>query len=69
MRTKKGSKKLKTNKPGKPPTHPSVRCVETGEVYTTYTEAAKAVNGTRVGVSRCVLGIQKHHHGYHFKFK
>lgn len=53
-------------KRGKPITHPKVKCVETGEVYSTYTEAGKAVGGSRYGVRKCCEGTQKHHHGRHY---
>jgi len=56
-------------KRGRPPTHPKVMNKETGDIFDTYTEAAKAIGGSRVGVYRCVTGMQKHHHGYHFIFK
>lgn len=42
--------------------------VEKNLVFDTYTEAAKAVSGHRSGVRRCVIGIQKVHKGYHFKY-
>ena len=41
-------------KKGKPPTHLPVLHVETGNVYSTYTEAAKA------------MGVQSKHKGQHF---
>lgn len=52
--------------PGKPVTHPKVCCLETGEVFDTYTAAADSVGGSRTGIRRCVEGIQKHHKGYHW---
>lgn len=51
---------------GKPVTHPKIRCVETGEVYDTYTEAGKAIGGSRYGIRKCCEGTQKHHHGRHY---
>jgi hypothetical protein len=56
-------------KPGRPVTHPPVKNIETGEVYETYTDAAKAVGGDRHGVRRVSEGTQTHHHGFHFEFK
>ena len=53
-------------KRGRPVTHPKVRCIETGEVYTTYTEAGKEVGGSRHGVRKCCEGTQTHHHGRHY---
>lgn len=62
----------RTNKkyehPGRPVNHPPVMVVETGKIYETYTETAKAVNGDRWGVYRCATGLQKQHKGLHFEF-
>lgn len=55
-------------RPGKPPDHPKVRNIETGEIFDTYTEAAKAIGGDRSNVKRVAYGIQSHHRGYHFEF-
>lgn len=57
-----------SKKPGKPPAHPSVRNVETDEIFDTYTDAAKAINGDRTNVKRVACGVQSHHKGYHFEF-
>lgn len=56
------------NKPGRPVTHPPVKCRETGDIYETYTDAGIAVKGNRHGVRKCAEGTQKHHHGYHFDY-
>ena len=56
------------NKPGKPPNHLAVQNVETGDIFKTYTEAAKAINGDRSNVKRVAFGVQSHHKGYHFVF-
>ena len=53
-------------KPGRPVTHPNVACIDTGEVFKTYTEAAEAVGGSRYGVMRCCNGDLKSHHGHRF---
>ena len=55
-------------KRGKPVTHPKICIIETGQIFDTYTEAAKSINGNRFGVYRCAIGIQKTHHGYHIIF-
>ena len=60
--------KPKREKPGKPPNHPPVLNIETGMIFETYTEAAKAIGGSRYGVYKCCVGVQEHHHNYHFKF-
>lgn len=54
-------------KRGKPVTHPKVIDTTTGYIYNTYTEAANAINGCRVGVMRTCIGIQKHHHNHIFR--
>ena len=56
------------DKPGKPVTHEPVMHVETGEIYKTYSEAAKAVDGNRWGVRYTAIGIQKSHKGQHFVY-
>ena len=56
-------------KPGKPPVHPPVLNIETGIIFSTYTEAAKAINGDRTSVRRVAYGAQSHHKGYHFIFE
>lgn len=53
-------------KPGKPPNHPPVIILETGEIFDTYKDAANAVGGDGSNVRRVVRGIQSHHKGYHF---
>ena len=60
---------MKSPRPGKPVSHPPVVNCKTGEVFETYTEAAKSVNGSRFGVMKCCTGMQKYHHGVKFKFK
>lgn len=60
--------KKSERKRGKPVTHPKIVCVDTGELFDTYTEAANAIGGSRWGVMRCCFKMQKHHRGYHFIF-
>jgi hypothetical protein len=57
-----------SKKPGKPPSHPLVKNLETGDIFGTYTEAAKAIDGDRTNVKRVACGVQSHHKGYHFEF-
>lgn len=56
------------DKPGKPVTHKPVRHIETGEIYKTYSEAAKAVGGNRWGVRYTAMGVQSVHKGQHFEY-
>lgn len=53
---------------GKPPVHDPVKHVETGEVYDTYTAAAKAIGGNRWGVRFTAMGIQDNHLGQHYVY-
>lgn len=55
---------------GRPINHPKVMIVETGEVYDSYEEAAKAIGGRRSGVHACLRGTgnRRTHMGYTFKF-
>ena len=57
-----------TRKPGRPPKHPPILNVETGDIFETYTEAAKKINGDRTNVRRVAYGTQSQHKGYHFIF-
>lgn len=45
-----------------------VEVIETGQVYTSVTEAAKAVGGQRSNVSACLAGRLNHHRGYTFRW-
>lgn len=55
-------------KVGRPPNHPPVMLVDTGEIFETYTAAAKAINGDRTNVKRVACGVQAHHKGHRFIF-
>lgn len=54
-------------RPGRPPNHPPVMNLETGEIFETFKEAADAIGGDRANVRRVAYGVQSHHLGYHFK--
>jgi hypothetical protein len=45
-----------------------VRVVETGEVFASASECARAIGGTVSGIHDCKTGRQKQHRGYHFEF-
>ncbi len=45
-----------------------VLCVETGVVYPSLREAARAVNGNRKQISDVARGIGQTHRGYHWKY-
>lgn len=44
----------------------AVKCAETGDVFSSVSEAARAVNGKTSSVWRCINGKRKTHRGYHF---
>lgn len=44
-----------------------VRIIETGEVFSSLVECAKAINGSNADISRCLLGKTETHKGYHFE--
>lgn len=45
-----------------------VRLVETGEVFNSAADCARAINGTSAGIHDCKTGRQRAHRGYHFEF-
>ena len=49
--------------------HPMVLDETTGELFSTYAEAARSVNGHRNGVYLCSIGIQSHHKGHVFRYR
>lgn len=56
------------SKRGKPINHSPVVHEETGVIYESYSEAAKAVGGNRWGVRYCAMKIQRQHKGQHFSY-
>lgn len=45
-----------------------VRVVETGEIFESHADCARAIGGTASGIHDCKTGRQSHHRGYHFEF-
>lgn len=45
-----------------------IRIVETGEIFDTQAECARAINGQKTGVRRVLNGIQPSHKGYSFEY-
>ena len=43
-----------------------VKCVETGEIFNSVSEAASAVGGQAAGISYCIRGERKTHKGLHW---
>ena len=46
----------------------SVKVVETGEVYISESECARALGVKREGINACLNGRQLTHHGYHYEY-
>ena len=46
----------------------SIRCVETGMIYDSCSNAAKAVNGFNCAIVRCCKGGRKHYKGYSWRY-
>lgn len=46
------------------PTNKKIRCIETGEVFISISEASRKTNINRVAISSAIRGIQKHAGGY-----
>ena len=44
-----------------------VKIIETGQVFSSLVDCAKAINGSNSDISRCLLGKTKTHKGYHFE--
>ena len=44
-----------------------VRIVETGEVYSSQAECARAINGLQGNIALCLLGARKRHRGFTFE--
>lgn len=45
----------------------AIRIIETGEVFQSQYECAKAINGSTTGVSMAINGQRNSHMGYHFE--
>lgn len=45
-----------------------VLVVETGEIFNSMSDCARAIGGTVSGIHDCKSGRQTHHRGYHFRF-
>lgn len=59
-RGKRNGRPIENNRP--------VKILETGEVYSSYREAADAVKGDRACVWQCVNGFRSKHKGYTFVY-
>ena len=52
----------------KPPRMKKVKIVETGEVFESMSDCARAIGGTVSGIYDCETGRQDTHRGYHFEW-
>lgn len=51
-----------------PPRMKKVKVIETGEVFKSMSECARAIGGTVSGIYDCEVGRQNSHRGYHFEW-
>lgn len=51
-----------------PPRMKQIKVLETGEVYKSMTDCARAIGGTVSGLYDCEKGKQSSHRGYHFEW-
>lgn len=51
---------------GRPINHPKVMIEQTGEIYDSYEDTAKAINGYRGNVLQCLRGLRKTCNGFTF---
>lgn len=45
-----------------------IQIVETGEIFESQADCAKAINGKQSNIAHCLLGSRKTHRGYHFQY-
>lgn len=45
-----------------------IRVVETGEVYKSQAECARAIGGSQPNINACLSGRRRSHMGYHFEY-
>lgn len=53
---------------GRPINHKKVRVIETGNIYKSYADAAKAIQGHKGDILLCLRGHRKRHKGYSFEY-
>lgn len=61
-------KKRKEDNRGRPINHWPVQINETGEVYVSYADAARAINGHKGDILLCLRGLRFSHKGYTFRY-
>lgn len=45
-----------------------VRIVETGEIFKSQAECARAINGSQSNINACLVGRRKSHLGFHYEY-
>ena len=61
-------KKRKEADRGRPINHWPVQINETGEVYVSYADAARAINGHKGDILLCLRVLRVSHKGYTFRY-
>ena len=59
------AKPHRSDNAGAPPR--KIRVVETGDIFSSISECARALNGSAGAICRCVNGLKKHYRGMHFE--
>lgn len=68
MRKLRPKKRKETTNRGRPINHWPVQINETGEVYVSYADAARAINGHKGDILLCLRGLRFSHKGYTFRY-
>lgn len=53
---------------GRPINHPKIKVIETGEIYDSYEDTAKAINGNRGNILQCLRGLRQKCNGFTFRY-
>lgn len=48
--------------------HKPIKIIETGEIFETYSDAAKSINGHKGDILLCLRGLRRRHKGYSFMY-
>ena len=60
--------RLKISRKGKVYNIRKVKCIETGEIFNSITEAAKYVKGATTNISKCCKNLKYVCKGYHWEY-
>jgi hypothetical protein len=53
---------------GRPVDHPKIMVDQTGKIYNSYEDVAKAIGGHRGNVLQCLRGLRQRCNGYTFSY-